>query len=128
MWYLDTSAAMKLLVSEPESAALANTVSTDNPDLVASYLLETELRRAVMRFAQLTQTDAVRLLESVDLYDVPPSLFREAGLLAGVGLRSPDAIHLAAAVRLGVDHLATYDERMISAARDVGVNVVSPGL
>lgn len=63
----------------------------------------------------------------MDLYEVPPSLFREAGLLPGVGLRSLDAIHLAAAVRLGVAAVLTYDSRMREAARGLGLEVVAPG-
>ena len=42
-------------------------------------------------------------------------------------LRSPDAIHLAAAQVLGPDltGLATYDDRLAAAGRDAGFEVVS---
>ena len=43
-WYLDTSAALKLLVNEAESEALAAAITTANADLCGSRLLETELR------------------------------------------------------------------------------------
>lgn len=62
-WYIDTSAAAKLLIEEPESSALAR-----------------------------------------------------------------DALHLAAAVRLGVDAMLTYDVRMDEAARELGIPVVAPDL
>lgn len=117
---------MKLLVDEAESAALSTAIATEQPDLVACYLLETELRRGVVRYDALGQSDAVKLLDFVALYEVSPSLFRQAGLLPGRHLRTLDAIHLAAAVRIGVERLVTYDTRMIAAAAEVGVPTLSP--
>lgn len=127
-WYIDTSAAVKLLVDERESETLARELDEAEPDLVACYLLETELRRVVQRIEGLSHQSATLVLDGVDLYEAPPSLFREAGLLPGIGLRTLDALHLAAAVRIGVDAILTYDARMISAAHDAGLAVVSPGL
>lgn len=127
-WYMDTSAAVKLLVDESESEALARELDEAEPDLVACYLLETELRRVVQRVEGLSHQSATLVLDGVDLYEVPPSLFREAGLLPGRGLRTLDALHLAAAVRIGVDAILTYDARMIAAAHEAGLAVASPGL
>ncbi len=42
-------------------------------------------------------------------------------------LRSLDALHLAAALRLGCRSVVTYDERMAVAARELGFDVVAPG-
>jgi predicted nucleic acid-binding protein len=58
---------------------------------------------------------------------VPSSLFREAGLLPGVGLRSLDALHLAAALRLDVDAVLTYDTRMVDSAAELGLRAFGPG-
>ncbi|MGI8417976.1 MAG: type II toxin-antitoxin system VapC family toxin, partial [Nakamurella sp.] len=96
-WYLDTSAALKLIIQERESAALAAAIDSDTPDLVACLLLETELRRAVHRDESLTQEMVSGFLGGIGLYELPPSLFLEAGLLASSRLRSLDALHLAAA-------------------------------
>lgn len=125
-WYLDTSAALKLLVDEEESDALAALIVSEQPDLVACYLLETELRRQADLHG-VEQAEATALLHAVSLYEVPPSLFREAGLLHGERLRSLDALHLAAAVNIGVDHVLTYDRRMGEAARTLGLPVLAPG-
>lgn len=125
-WYLDTSAALKLLIEEPESGVLAEMVDRAGPELVACMLLETELRRAAQRIGELAQENVTAFLDGVNLYEVPPSLFREAGLLPGAGLRSLDAIHLAAAIRLGADRVLTYDSRMAVAARDLGLVVLAP--
>ncbi|WP_245797626.1 type II toxin-antitoxin system VapC family toxin [Mangrovactinospora gilvigrisea] len=44
-------------------------------------------------------------------------------------LRALDAVHLASAVSLGsaVDHLVTYDKRMLDAARQLGFSAEAPG-
>jgi predicted nucleic acid-binding protein len=125
-WYIDTSAAMKLIVDEPESDALAEAVDADKPDLVACLLLETELRRAAHRDEALSQEIASDFLDGVALYALPVSLFQEAGLLPGGSLRSLDALHLAAAIRIGVDRVLTYDTRMAEAARSLGLTVFAP--
>lgn len=125
-WYLDTSAALKLLVDEAESAELDAAIAAAS-EVVSCYLLETEVRRAIGRYQDLAQADASDLLDRVALYEVPPSLFREAGLLPGPSLRSLDALHVAAAVRLGVDLVATYDRRMQQAVLAAGLRVVAPG-
>lgn len=124
--YLDTSAAAKLLVAERESVALAAYLDDTDATLASCFLLETELRRMVPRIPALTQEMVTTVLDGIDLYEMPPSIFREAGLLTGKNLRSLDAIHLAAAIRLGVDAVITYDLRMAEAARRVGITPVAP--
>jgi predicted nucleic acid-binding protein len=124
--YLDTSAAVKLLVQEAESDALAAELSSAEPELVACLLLETELRRLVAREAALTQRAVTDLLRGVDLHELPPPLFAEAGLLPGDRLRSLDALHLAAAIRLEVAAVVTYDQRMADAATSLGLEVLAP--
>lgn len=126
-WYLDTSAALKLLMEERESQALVEEVERNSWILGGSLLLETELRRAVFRNVCLSQSGVTNFLKRIDLYDVPAVLFREAGLLATPHLRSLDALHLAAALRMGADGVITYDQQMGRAARDLGFDVASPG-
>lgn len=65
-------------------------------------------------------------LEGIDLFEIPASLFQEAGLLPGPGLRSLDALHVAAAIRIGVDVVVTYDSRMRAAVTDLGLVPLSP--
>lgn len=117
---------MKLVVDEVESVALAAVLDSERPDLVACLLLETELRRAVHRDQALTQELVSGLLEGVAIYEMPAPLFQEAGLLPSVSLRSLDALHLAAAIRIGVDRIITYDARMAGSARELGLSVLAP--
>jgi predicted nucleic acid-binding protein len=125
-WYLDTSAALKLLIEEPESDALARAVDEARPALVACWLLETELRRAARREVALAQQAVSDFLGGIDIYEVPASLFREAGVLPGTHLGSLDALHLAVAIRIGVDLVVTYDNRMAGSAVELGLSVLAP--
>ncbi|MBV9144258.1 MAG: PIN domain-containing protein [Pseudonocardiales bacterium] len=126
--YIETSAAAKLLVEEPASTRLAARLDTavDQGDaLLSSMLLETELRRLALR-VELAQTAVTHLLEHFDLVETDRSLYREAGLLPGPHLRSLDALHLAAALRVGADVMVTYDRRQTDAADAAGLPVVAP--
>lgn len=125
-WYVDTSAALKLLVEEAESRALAEAIDTSGVALAACRLLETEMRRAAHRIPGLHQDAVTAFLDGLDVYELPAPLFRQAGLIPGATLRSLDALHLAAAVALDVDAIATYDERLAEAAREAGMEAVSP--
>jgi len=104
--YLDTSAAVKLMVEEAESDALARWLQAavdDGAELVSSMLLET-----------------------IDLAELPPSLFHQAGTLPGTGLRGLDALHLTSAVRFGVTGVVTYDDRRSRTAEALGIPVHRP--
>jgi uncharacterized protein len=64
----------------------------------------------------------------VSLYYVDDEVVDAAMNELGRALRSRDAIHLATARVLGpdLDGLATYDDRLATAARDAGIEVVDP--
>lgn len=68
--YVDTSAAMKLVIAEPESAVLARGLSTDRR-LVASWLLHTEMHCAAGRHPKVVDVSDVQLvLDTVNLVDL----------------------------------------------------------
>lgn len=125
--YLDTSAAAKLLVDEADSEAVAAYLDdvAERETVVSSALLETELRRLVVR-EDLPQEAVTQLLQRVDIVAPSRSLFHQAGLLPGPGLRSLDALHLVTAVRMAADEVVTYDGGMIQAAHELGLNTASP--
>ncbi|WP_026877551.1 type II toxin-antitoxin system VapC family toxin [Jiangella gansuensis] len=126
--YVDTSAAMKLVVEEDESAAAARHLETQRHDntLVSSLLLHVELHRAASRRPEQVPRDVVAdVLSTIDLVDIERSDLLTAAALPG-GLRSGDAIHLAAALRLGADRVVAYDKELLSAASAAGLSVTSP--
>jgi predicted nucleic acid-binding protein len=72
--------------------------------------------------------DARDLLLAFDFISIDDDIVDAAMDEPDRTLRSVDAIHLATARVLGadLDGLVTYDDRLADAARDAGVNVVSP--
>ena len=126
--YLDTSAAMKLLVEESESAALARYLGSVSSErqLVASWLLHTELHCAANRRSDDVDLASVGIvLDALTLIDLTRGDLLTAGTLPG-RLRPNDALHLAVALRVGADELVTYDNELVAAARAAGVVAVQP--
>jgi uncharacterized protein len=128
--YIETSAAMKLLVEEKESASLADHLqqrSGDGDMLVASLLLHTELHCAANRRPEHIQHEAVsEVLSAIALVDIENGDLTTAPLLPG-RLRSADAIHLATALRLNARAMVGYDTELVAASRTAGIDVLSPG-
>lgn len=124
--YVDTSALGALLVERLESDALENWLDQTSDMLVSSDLLEVELRRLAVREG-IDQADVTRLLDGVSLAALDRAVYRSAGLLPMPYLRTLDALHLEAAIRLDAAAVLTYDRRLSKAARSVGLRVVAPG-
>lgn len=128
-YYVDTSALVKLVAAERETAALREWIAgTPTAVLVTSDLARTELLRAVRRTAPAAAVAASRVLEAMIVTTLPTDAFRRAALMDPPELRTLDALHLACALRLGDDleALITYDERLSTAARTAGVAVLAP--
>ena len=127
-FYLDTSALVKLVVAEAETAALLAWLKAADRAPVSCDLVRTELLRAVRRVAPDRAVQARMVLDSVTLLAVSTAMFEEAGRLDPTLLRSLDAVHLAAALALGDDleGLVTYDERLADAAALNGLVVTAP--
>jgi uncharacterized protein len=127
--YLDSSALVKLAVTEPESAALADWLR-DSSQLVrvSSPLVRVEVPRAVWRADPGSLPQAytiVRRLREIRMTEA--LLTRAAGVRPNV-LCTLDAIHVASAmsVRDDLTALVSYDKRMLAAARDAGLPTASP--
>lgn len=134
LFYADTSALVKLVRDEPESAALRTFL--DRADVVTSELVLAELPRAVRRATAtalgperarlLARAEAV--LEAVALVAIDRPLLLGAGALDEPSLRTLDAVHLAAALFVEpTDGFVGYDERQSAAARLAGLRTYSPG-
>ncbi len=128
--YVDTSAAMKLLVEEKESADLAAHLEQRreaSDTLVASLLLHTELHCAANRRPEHIEHETVSdVLSVIALVDIESGDLTTAPLLPG-RLRSADAIHLATALRVNARAMVAYDTELRAAARTAGLDAVSPG-
>ncbi len=129
MIYLDTSAFLKTVLAEPQSAALGTYFGTfDAPRFISSALLAVEARRSVLRNdpAALPRTDLALLrIEQVEL---STGVLETASRLPDPVLRTLDTIHVATAllIREDVDVLVSYDERMLAAAAAHGLATAAP--
>ncbi len=128
-YYLDTSAAVKLVVAERDTTALTAWLGDHDDEVVSGDLLRTELLRATRRGAPHAMPRARAVLDSLTVLTVPTSTFERAADLGPDLLRSLDAVHLAAALELGddLDGLVAYDDRLADAARFHGITVIAPG-
>jgi len=127
--YFDTSALVKLIHTEPETAALRRFLRRHRDDgRVCSALSRTELVRAAQRGGARAVGQARLLLQGLDQVRLDSRILDDAAVLAPADLRSLDAIHLACARVIGTELRAvvTYDARMSRAAQSLGLPVVSP--
>lgn len=130
--YLDTSAAVKLFKQEPESVALDQWLADQGSALVlTSDLTRCELRRALEAagVGQGARREAEEWLADCALIRLSRELCDRAGALTpGARLRSLDALHTTAAQSLGqaLAAFVAYDQRLVDAAKQVGLPVCSP--
>lgn len=126
--YLDTSALVKLVIEEAESAALADWLAAAERGPVTSDLARTELLRTVRRWVPEQAVAAAQVVETMTVLTLATSTFEAAARLDPVELRSLDALHIAVALELGdeLDGFVTYDDRQADAVRAYGIEVVAP--
>lgn len=130
MIYLDSSALLKLLHREAESAVLSEWLAAriDTP-VVSSVLAKIEVTRACRRVNADALPAAKTLLAGLDVIPLTGAVADEAADVGSSTLRSLDAIHLASALSIRADLSAfvVYDRRLGEAAADAGLDVVMPG-
>jgi predicted nucleic acid-binding protein len=126
--YLDSSAFIKLVVEETESAAARTFLASRDARRVSSALLRTESLRAVRDLGPDALATVREGLRRVDLIGIDDRILDAAGTLEPLVLRTLDAIHLATAMAVGDDLevIVTYDERMVDAARLLGLSTATP--
>lgn len=128
MIYLDTSAALKLVIPEAETNALELWIA-ERAGLprASSRLLRIEMLRTVGRYGSHQAERAQAVLSGIALI----SIDRVASSAESIGdplLRSLDAIHLAAAqmIRPTLTAFVTYDKRLAASASALGLPVEAP--
>jgi predicted nucleic acid-binding protein len=132
--YLDTSAIVKLIAEEPESAELVDAVTGER--LVSSELAIAEVPRALRCSAAehpggelvdlIAHADAV--LATLALVPVGRDVLTLAGAFTLPTLRALDAIHVATSLLLDdLGLFISYDARQLRAAAEAGLAIASPG-
>lgn len=131
LYYVDTSAALKLLREEEYSGDFAEFYDANaNASWVSSALLRIEVMRAVNRVMPALLPDARDLLTAFDVISIDDDVVDAAMNEPNRSLRSLDAINLATARILGteLDAVLTYDDRLASAAAEAGMSTITPGV
>jgi uncharacterized protein len=137
--YLDTSVLLPTLIAEPTTEAVYDCLGAYEQELLISDFAAAEVASALsrlVRMARLTYVDASARLADFDAWrtamalpvDIGSSDARLAYIYVrrfDLGLRAPDALHLAIARRLDAT-LITLDRRLAAAAREMGITVNVP--
>ena len=129
MIYFDTSALMKLVVTEDETASLEAWLD-DHPEQpwATSDLTRVELLRGVMRRQPMALLQAQQLITRMVRVPLSDGILLYASTCQPPLLRSLDAIHLASVMefRKEIDWMLVYDKRLLEVANLNGINVASP--
>jgi uncharacterized protein len=92
-----------------------------------SALAVVEVERAArIRAGTDAVVDARKLIGRFDLVAPTHDILRRAARLAGGGLRSLDAVHLASALAVDATVLVAYDARLRAAAEAAGIDTTAP--
>jgi uncharacterized protein len=129
--YVDSSALLKRYVDEPDSD-LADSLLRSDPTLLTARHTIVEVRRNLARLLDRRDLATARSAFAVDLevfsiVELDEVTCEAAATVAEVtGVRTLDALHLAAAQRVGgaAVPFLTFDARQAQAARGLGLTVV----
>jgi uncharacterized protein len=129
--YVDSSALLKRYIDEPDSEA-AEALLRSDPSLLTARHTIVEVRRNLARLlvnndaaaARSAFTQDLRVFSIVELDEL--TCDTAAGIAEMTGVRTVDALHLAAAQRVGGPAVPflTFDVRQAQAARSLGLTVV----
>lgn len=130
--YVDSSALLKRYVEEADSSAADSLLRGDHGLLTARYTI-VEVRRNLARLlsgrdlvtARAAFADDLSSLSIIELDEV--TCESAAAIAEATGVRTLDALHLAAAQRVSAPGTVflTFDLRQAQAARALGLTVVT---
>jgi predicted nucleic acid-binding protein len=129
--YVDSSALLKRYVDEPDSDT-ADALLRSDPSLLTARHAIVEVRRNLARLLDERDATAARAaflddLAAFSIIELDRVICDAAADIAEItGVRTLDALHLAAAQRAGGSAVPflTYDVRQAQAARGLGFTVV----
>ncbi len=135
MIYLDSAAVVKMVrVEEYTHELVAWLGDRASSPIVSSTLIEVEVPRALRRAAPEALSGFPSVMARLYRLEIDVSVRAIAGGFTDPTLRPFDAIHLATAQLLagspdaGFEAFVTYDKRLLSAARSIGLQTASPGM
>ena len=129
--YVDSSALLKRYVDGPDSQAAESLLRSD-PSLLTARHTVVEVRRNLARLLHEPDAAAMRSafmqdLEDLSIVELDTATCESAASIAELtGVRTLDALHLAAAQRVGgaAVPFLTFDLRQAQAARTLGLTVI----
>ncbi len=127
--YVESSAFVKLYLREPDADTCERILVAD-PDWVSARHTVVEVRRNIARALRGQALEAARRQFADDWRRVRiveldvATCEMAAGLAEETGVRSLDALHVAAARHAGGGPVLTYDLRLAQAARSLGMTVI----
>lgn len=128
--YADTSALLKRVIFEPESAGVTQFLRERNAAgdvIAASSLAWLEVWRALRRLgAQDIDGTATSALAGIVEIPLTATILVQSRRVGPSMLRSLDAIHLSSAISVGAVAVLTHDDRLADAASILGFEVVRP--
>jgi predicted nucleic acid-binding protein len=127
MWYIDSSAILKLIKLEKESAALIKKLPNT---LIASRISRVEVTRTIIRYEPDLLDSTYDVLADIQMVPVEDSIITIAeNLPQFINLRSLDSLHIASALAIKnvLKGIITYDKEMVIAANALGFKTLSPG-
>jgi predicted nucleic acid-binding protein len=138
--YLDASVLVPTLVKEPASPVVDEFLRSSTDQLVVSDYAAAEVASAMSRLIRmdrmLVSTASDRLVDfdawragmtdTIDMVTHDSRLANTYVRRFELGLRAPDALHIAICRSLGL-RLVTLDRRLAAAARQLGIDTFVPG-
>jgi predicted nucleic acid-binding protein len=127
-YVVDSSALVKLIVSEQHSKTLGSWVATCNQDLFISELARTEVGRAISRVDPNLNKQFNAIINRFGVIRISTQVLTIAETLSPTSLRTLDAIHLSSCIILGdaLTGFVTYDNAQASAALMNRIDVFTP--
>jgi len=127
--YVDSSALLKRYIAEPDSE-FGQRLIAEAGSVVTARVTVVEVRRALSTVASAAERAMAREnfssdIAAIALIEVDRQLCESAAVIAETtGVRSLDAIHLAAARRAGCATFITFDVRQGRVAEQMGLHLL----
>lgn len=127
-YYLDSSVGLRILLGHSAAAArwFDGTTASPHDGVISSRLLRVEMTRALRRLDERVQRRNV-VLDHIGTVALDHAVLMEAEAIVP-HVKTLDAIHLASALRSGVEDIVvcTHDRAMATVAQELGLEVLDP--